>query len=188
MVMRASDISISRPAPESAAPPIPDAYWVEPGRLLAGEYPGAKTEAEARRKLRRFLDAGIAFFLDLTEEGELPPYAALLQEEASWRGVTVTCCRMPIPDLGVPTPTYVTLILDAMDSALAAGVRVYVHCWGGIGRTGTVVGCYLVRRGMTGAQALKEIARLRQGTPDAWRVSPETPEQQERVRNWPIGK
>ena len=35
---------------------------------------------------------------------------------------------------------------------------VYVHCWGGIGRTGTVVGCWLVRHGMTGDEALAEFA------------------------------
>ena len=57
----------------SNQPPIPDAYWVVPGRLLAGEYPGAKMDAEARRKLRLFLGAGVNFFLDLTEEAELAP-------------------------------------------------------------------------------------------------------------------
>ena len=39
----------------------------------------------------------------------------------------------------------------------AAG-GVYVHCWGGIGRTGTTVGCWFVRHGRTGDQALAEIA------------------------------
>lgn len=167
---------------------IPDAYWVVPGRLLAGEYPGAKDAAAARRKLRLFVDAGFTFFLDLTEEGELAPYAALLQEEAASRSIAVEHHRMPIPDLGNPTPAQVVRTLDAIDAAIAAGHCVYVHCWGGIGRTGTIAGCYLVRHGMTGPQALTEIARLRQGTPDAWRISPETPEQQARVRAWPIGR
>ena len=30
----------------------------------------------------------------------------------------------------------------------------YLHCWGGVGRTGTVVGCWLVRHGRTGDEAL----------------------------------
>ena len=56
--------------------PINDSYWLVPGRLLAGEYPGAKTKDEARRKLQSFLDAKVDFFLDLTEEKEgLEPYA-----------------------------------------------------------------------------------------------------------------
>lgn len=40
---------------------------------------------------------------------------------------------------------------------------------------------------MTGPQALAEIARLRRVTPDGWRTAPETAEQQDRVRNWPVG-
>ena len=169
-------------------PPIHDAYWVLPGQLLAGEYPGAKDAAAARRKLRLFLDAGFTFFLDLTEEGEpLAPYAPALLEEAAARHLAVAHCRMPIPDLGTPQPAEVTRILDTIDAAIAAGRRVYVHCWGGIGRTGTIVGCYLVRHGLTGDQALAEIARRRQGTPDDYKVAPETHDQQERVRNWPLG-
>ena len=169
-------------------PPIPDAYWVVPGQLLAGEYPGAKDAAAARRKLRLFLDAEFTFFLDLTEEGEpLAPYAPALLEEAAARHLAVEHCRMPIPDLGTPQPAEVTRILDTIDAAIAAGRRVYVHCWGGIGRTGTIVGCYLVRHGQTGDQALAEIARRRQGTPDDYRVAPETHDQRERVRNWPLG-
>jgi len=177
---------------EPAAPPIPDAYWVVPAQLLAGEYPGAVEEAAARRKVRQFLATGFTFFLDLTEAGELVPYAQLLHEAAETvRGVrprdpTVTHCRMPIPDLGVPPPAQMTRILDTLDAAIAAGHRVYVHCWGGIGRTGTVVGCYLVRHGLTGDQALAEIVRLRRGTPDGWRVSPETHTQRVYVRNWPV--
>ena len=51
--------------------PIPDSYWVAPQVLLAGEYPGARTEEEAREKLEALLDAGIRSFLDLTEAHEL---------------------------------------------------------------------------------------------------------------------
>ncbi len=78
-------------------------------------------------------------------------------------------------------------ILDTLDGALAAGHIVYLHCWGGIGRTGTVVGCHLVRHGMTSEQALAEIARLRRDTPDAGKVSPETPAQTRLVLRWRPG-
>lgn len=175
------------PADHDMPAPIPDSYWVVPNQLCAGEYPGACTSPAARDKLRLFLDAGLTVFLDLTEARELNPYSALLQEEAAARGLCVEHRRMPIPDLGTPTPDQVLHIVDTIDAAIAAGQRVYVHCFGGIGRTGTIVGCYLVRHGLTGSQALAEIARLRHGTPDAWRTSPETPEQRERVRNWPMG-
>lgn len=159
--------------------PIPDSYWVEPGRLLAGEYPGALNPDVAQDKLRRFLDAGVTMFLDLTQAGEygLEPYAPLLRGQAEHR-------RMPIPDGGTPTAEEMTRILEAIDDALRAGQVIYVHCFGGIGRTGTVVGCYLVRHGLSGVQALAELARLRRGTPDGWKESPETRAQCAMVMGW----
>ena len=65
--------------PEGGRRPIPDSYWVRPGRLLAGQYAGARLPALALRKLRRLLDAGVTSFVDLTEAGEawLPPYEPL---------------------------------------------------------------------------------------------------------------
>ena len=60
--------------PEAVPPPIPGSYWVVPGHLLAGEYPGSREESDARCKLRLFLDAGFTFFLDpLSNRGRRGP-------------------------------------------------------------------------------------------------------------------
>lgn len=77
-------------------------------------------------------------------------------------------------------------ILDAIDAALGEAKTVYVHCWGGVGRTGTVVGCWLVRRGRTGEEALTQVAEWWRSVDKAYRrpESPETPEQCKYVRNW----
>jgi protein-tyrosine phosphatase len=173
----------------SSERPIPDSYWVHPGRLLAGEYPRNKDDASSRVKLRRVLEAGITFFLDLTEEGEhgLKPYLPLLQQEAANLEREVVHQRAPIPDAGTPTSAAMTRILDELDAALAQGQIVYVHCFGGIGRTATVVGCYMVRHGMTGPAALERIAQLRKDTPDGWRTAPETEAQRQMVRAWSKG-
>jgi protein-tyrosine phosphatase len=132
------------------------------------------------------LSAGVTVFLDLTEEGEygLKAYEPLLREEADALGCSVVYRRISIPDMQTPTRDEMIEILDTIDTALEAGHVVYVHCYGGIGRTGTVVGCYLVRQGTCGEKALLEIARLREGTPDGWKRSPETFEQREFVRTW----
>jgi hypothetical protein len=162
--------------------PIPDSYRVRPG-LLAGEYPGAPTDDQARAKLERLLAAGVDLFLDLTETGEynLNPYAPLLPEGVEHR-------RIPIPDMGTPSTETMTHTLDTIDAALADGRGVYVHCFGGIGRTGTVVGCHLVRHGLAGEAALARVAELRWGTPDGYRRSPETHAQRRMVVNWLAGK
>jgi predicted protein tyrosine phosphatase len=165
---------------------IPDSYWVVPERFLAGEYPFAANEAEGSRKLRWLLDQGIDFCLDLTEAGEssLKLYFPVLTQEAARLGREVLHQRLSIPDMGVPQPPHMRRILDQLDEALSQGRTVYLHCYGGIGRTGTVVGCYLVRHGMSGPQALAQIARWRTATPDGWKPSPETRPQTDLVLRW----
>lgn len=170
--------------------PFPKSYWVIPARFLAGEYPGAPDANLAKLKLRRLLDLGITFIIDLTADADpLLPYESLLKNEAAERGLAYGYRRLSIPDFDVPSPEHMRLILDTIDGALKDGRMVYLHCWGGSGRTGTVVGCWLVRHGKPGDEALAEITRLRQVIP-AYdrRDSPETSEQDAMVRDWKESK
>lgn len=165
---------------------LPDCYWVEPGRLMAGEYPGDWSERSARKTLRALLDAGVRTFVDLTEQGELDSYDDWLAKEAKAAGVEVDYHRHAIRDLDVPTADGMRAILELIESAITADAPVYVHCWGGIGRTGTVVCCWLVERGLSGEQALVEIALLREGIKKRLITSPEMPGQQAFVRSWRV--
>lgn len=162
--------------------PIPSSYWVIPGSLCAGEYPGALSDVAARHKLAALREAGITCFVDLTEDRDgLNPYADLLNEEGE---MAPRYLRFPIRDMGIPTRALMRSVLDTIGEAIASGECVYVHCWGGIGRTGTVVGCWLVEQGQSGQEALAQIERLRVGIPDEWRTSPETIEQRRFVLSW----
>lgn len=174
-------------AEEALTRPHPNCYWVIPGRFLAGEYPGAFRPVIARQRLADYLATGVTFFLDLTQPHDgLEPYAELLATEGARLGIQTYYARMPIYDMSVPTPAQMITILDTVDQALAAGHNVYVHCWGGIGRTGTVVGCHLVRHGFTGDGALARIAFWWQSVEKSNRCpqSPETNEQVTFVRDW----
>ena len=102
-------------------------------------------------------------------------------------GVEVKYVRFPIPDVSVPEdPSVMASVLDAIDAAQHQRPIVYVHCWGGIGRTGTVVGCYFRGQGQSGDGALAQVAHLWTGVEKSRRrpESPETDEQRAYVRAW----
>lgn len=170
------------------ARPHDDCYWIRPDQLLAGEYPGHWDSTIARQKINKILDAGITVFIDLTGPADrLKPYAPLLYEEAATRDISVEYHRLSITDMSIPSsPQEMAAILDRIDHALAAGQSVYFHCWGGVGRTGTVTGCYLVRHGLTGAEALQELARMWQTVAkcNTFPLSPQTTEQRDYILHW----
>ena len=156
--------------------PSPNSYWIIPARFAAGEYPGDWQSGKAASKIESLLRAGVDHFIDLTETRELEPYAGILEDVASRPGLSARHERHPIVDGRVPSsPEQMAEILDAIDSALGEGKTVYLHCWGGVGRTGTVVGCWLVRHGSTGEQALRQIGEWWQGV-EKVRRKPSSPE------------
>lgn len=153
--------------------PTLNCYAVEDW-LFAGEYPGDRNEDKAKLKLRQFHRFGITHFIDLTEEGELTPYESLLQG--------MHYMRFPIADQRVPES------IESVKNLIKAikqihrediGNKVYIHCWGGVGRTGTIVGCYLAY--VLGADydaTLKALEQRWANCPkSANRISPETTEQ-----------
>ncbi|MBI5879083.1 MAG: hypothetical protein HZB53_15660 [Chloroflexi bacterium] len=167
--------------------PVLSAYWVQPG-LLAGAYPAARHNTPLSvERIERLLAAGVRTFLDLTEALERDPYLYLIEAAAAAHGLAVRHERLPMRDYQAPSLDEMRCILDQLDSALAGGDTVYLHCWGGIGRTGTVVGCRLARHGMPGAAALREVMRLRRNALCGEMSSPDTPEQRQFVLEWPTG-
>jgi hypothetical protein len=152
---------------------------------MAGCYPGHGDPRIAERQLEALLDCGIRCFLSLMEEevrGPFLPYESILMAIAARRGIEVDCLRFEIEDHSAPSREQMAEIERAIAGSLAAKRPVYLHCWGGRGRTGTVVGVYLVRRGLATTDSFVDvIAALRSGSADE---SPETEEQIEFVRSF----
>jgi hypothetical protein len=167
-------------------PPLPESYWVIPGRFLAGEYPGRYEEELTRKRIDSLLEAGIDLFIDLTGPNEVVPYSGILREQAAVYEIDAQYRRFSIRDFGLPTPEQMNTILHAIDQGLQAGRNIYLHCQGGIGRTGTTVGCYLVRTGKNGEEALQQLSGWWREVPKSslHPRSPETPQQVDFVLHW----
>lgn len=157
------------------------AWWVKP-RLLAGEYPGNPDDDRAREKVNVLVDAGVRTFVDLTTEHDpLTPYVTIVEQIARERDLELEHVNRPIPDLGIVEDADYDALLGLIEDAQHRGV-VYVHCWGGVGRTGTVVGCLLARDGASYEEVVDQLQRLRAGTSKADRASPETDAQRAAIR------
>jgi hypothetical protein len=171
-------------------------YWVIPGRLLAGYYPGDRNKTVMDIKLNALLDCGIRTFINLMEPGEVDhdglefnPYEEKLVGLAAIRGLKVSIYRHPVRDMGVPTREEMRQILDRIDESLLRGLPVYVHCWGGRGRTGTVVGCWHARHSLgQGREILEIIRQLRKKDEKGNLPSPETEQQIRMVISWRLGE
>ncbi len=167
--------------------PFENCYWIVPGRFLAGEYPGHPEEGQARERLVALAGAGVGCLVDLTAPADgMAPYDHLL-DGAGGKGLRRL--SFPVDDVSVPcSEAYANAILDAIDDAVAGGEGVYLHCVGGVGRTGTLAGCWLARHGHRGPDALARLRRLYADCPkSARRPSPETREQELYILEWRDG-
>lgn len=180
----------------NARVPFDGCYWVVPGSLLAGPYPASLDAVGKAMKLNALLQSGVRHVIDLTQAHEVFYYTRGLgryeddlertAEEARWE---VTVVHFPILDMDVPPRQVMVQILDDIDGALARESPVFVHCWGGLGRTGTVVGCYLARHSLAnGTQALERIVDLRRHNPLADYPSPQTAAQRDMIVSWRVGE
>jgi hypothetical protein len=148
-------------ASTTAQRPIPNSYWASP-TVLACEYPWAPSSPA---KLDALLKAGVRTLIDLTEPDELSPYAPHLATRTALLGIdpsSVEYHRFPIRDRALPDSVdCVYRVLRVLHDNERRGRICAVHCRGGIGRTGLVIGCWLVDSGVVGSgdEALGTIAK-----------------------------
>jgi predicted protein tyrosine phosphatase len=167
----------------------PQHYPIEAGKLYGGEYPGHRDTDVAKTRLRYLVSLGIRTFVDLTAPADrMAPYEGLLVELEDEVGVPLRRISLPIVDMGIPeSASTMQTILRHIRESCSQAPAVYVHCWGGIGRTGTVVGCWLRECGQDPESALVRVQHLYASHMPKARIhpeSPQTPAQKDYIRNW----
>jgi atypical dual specificity phosphatase len=123
--------------------------WIEDGRLLACSYP------RQDRALAALAERGVSLLVNLAERPHDPARLA---------HYGLRTVHLPVPDFTAPTPEQIDKGVGAILDALAAGQCVAVHCGAGLGRTGTLVACYLVHRGLDAAGAIAQVRERRPGS------------------------
>ncbi len=158
--------------------PLYQSYYLYTRNIFAGEYPGDKYGEKAEKKINQMVHFGVRHFIDLTEEGELRPYSHLLPKDCTYT-------RFPIRDVGIPDS--VESVNHLIDHIQELSKRddgyVYIHCWGGVGRTGTIVGCYLADGNFE--RAMNDLRYCFSRMPkSSHRVTPETKEQEDFIKKY----
>lgn len=166
--------------------PFASFYWVIQNQLLVGEIPVASNEIETKAKLDRLINLNVSAVINLMEVDEKDHSENLFfnyQPYLNEHGVITH--QFPIKDMDMPSPMQMMRILKLIDFYIKQQKVVYVHCWGGLGRTGTVVGCYLVSKGLADAHnVLHTISILKSQSGLADNESPQTTAQREFILDW----
>lgn len=170
--------------------PFDKTWWIDGKRMMGGQYPGDPDVEKHRRMLQALLDAGASCFINLQMPDDcgsngqpFRDYVPLVEGLCATRGIRVFCRRFGIGDQKTPDPLLMNEILDCIDQSLQDGLMPYIHCWGGNGRTGTVVGCWLIRHGRTPEEAFDEMSQERSGRGFRY-PAPENNRQRQFVEAW----
>ena len=188
------------PSPDTPAADPPAAYggawWIIPGRLLAGPYPAGNDEQSTREILASLLAAGLRSVINLTEEDEvngdgevphIPAYEDALEEMGEQLGSVIEIERFAIEKGTAPSSDAMEMILDAIDNEIdGRDSPTLLHCTSGNGRAWLVAGCYLARHGIAvGDDAVARLTELRANDPVlAVAKCPETIVQERFVSRW----
>lgn len=135
------------------APPPREYHWVVRNRLLACIYP------EGEAALQTLARAGITLLIVLHGRAHDPARLAA----AGLRQL-----HLPARDFAAPTSVQLEAGVQAIAEELARGGAVAVHCRAGLGRTGTLLACYFVARGMSSEKAIAHVRRRRPGAIESW--------------------
>ncbi|XP_065064180.1 dual specificity protein phosphatase CDC14A-like [Rhopilema esculentum] len=141
--------------------------WVIPNKIIAMKDPKAKQDdgkmAVDKRYMKELLKHGIDYLVRLNSkdfENDEKYGEAYLPDDVFAQGIGLY--DFPIKDGGIPTQKQLNSFLEICS---IAETQIAVHCHAGLGRTGTMIACYLIRDyGFTSRQAVAWLNMCRRGS------------------------
>lgn len=141
----------------------PDGFsWIDKPHLAALAFPQDREELHWLRR------QGIQLLISLTEE---PPRREWINDAG------LLLLHVPVEDFHPPSQRQIDLCISAIAKAQEQAMGAAVHCRAGLGRTGTILACWLVAQGKKAQEAISLIRKLRPG-------SVETSEQVEAIEDF----
>lgn len=138
-----------RPTAQESIPRPGGFHWILRDRLGGMQMPGLLREMDSDLRGARAL--GISYMVTLTEQ----PFPA---HEAEKFGISVG--HFPIDDMGVPTLERAHELTEDVLRRLEHGEKIVFHCRAGLGRTGTMLACVLVRSGEGAATSVERVRKV----------------------------
>ena len=136
--------------------------------VIQDEIAGMARPVSVVSDLEFLKDNGIEAIVSLTE---LPLHKTLIEEFG------FEYKHIPVADLTSPTQEQIEEFVTFVNNLISSKKKIVVHCDAGIGRTGTMLACYLVNKGRSAKNAITEVRKKRPG-------SIETMEQEETIENY----
>jgi atypical dual specificity phosphatase len=133
--------------------PLPNFSWLLAGKVAGSSKPGATNKIED--DLCFLSEQSIRAILNLCHAPHPPELL---------RKYHLITRHVPIADFSAPDFTQIERSVSFIERHVQLNEPVLVHCRAGYGRTGTILACYLVQRGMSPAQAISEVRHLRPGS------------------------
>ncbi len=128
---------------------VPNFSWVIENQLAGVSYPHSEDALVLLSKL------GVKALLNLSEE-------SVDTDLLTRYGFQVK--HLPLADFTAPTLSQVEQAIASLDDFFGQDLPVAVHCGAGLGRTGTILGCYLVSQGSSAGQAIEQVRMKRPGS------------------------
>lgn len=123
--------------------------WIERPWFCAMAHPDGVEDLHWLRKQK------IDLLVSLTEE---PPPHKWVNEAG------LLLMHVPMVDMEPPTDEQIDRCISTIQKANDCQMGVAVHCGAGLGRTGVVIACYFVTKGLSAINAIARVRRLRPGS------------------------